>query len=68
MSSETSTNYTKAVEMGRRVGLPRHFARRIFYFALSTALNRGSAVDMVQVACAIKYAGDNKHLIKQEYR
>lgn len=63
------SNAAKTIEMARRVGLPKKFALRIFYMQLRTMhMNPGGIIDMVQIACAIKYAGDNKHLIKAEYR
>jgi hypothetical protein len=55
------SNIEKTIEMCRRVGLSRDFAMRLFYIALRTAQQE---VDMVQVACAVKYASENRHLLK----
>lgn len=51
-------------EMSRRKGLDLGLGRLIYMMARNSASEVGQQVDMVLVACAIKYAGDNKHLLK----
>jgi hypothetical protein len=62
------TNTEKTIEMARRVGLPRHTAVKIMIIALDTAARTDYVVDMVQVACAIKYAAMNQHLLKPQWQ
>lgn len=62
----TMSNVQKTVEMARRVGLSRDFAIKVFYMGLRTM--GGRTLDMTVIARAIKYAGDNKHLLKPENR
>ncbi|WNT45466.1 hypothetical protein SEA_ARGAN_82 [Arthrobacter phage Argan] len=51
-------------EMCKRKGLRYAIGLLIYQMARNSAAEVGQQVDMVLVACAIKYAGDNKHLLK----
>ncbi|UQS94753.1 hypothetical protein SEA_ZEINA_84 [Arthrobacter phage Zeina] len=51
-------------EMSKRKNLDLGVGRLIYMMARNSAAEVGQQVDMVLVACAIKYAGDNKHLLK----
>jgi NRPS condensation-like uncharacterized protein len=62
------TNSRMVNEMCRRVGLSAMLGQRIRLMALSCAIKNGHEIDMTLVARAIKYAGDNKHLLKKEYQ
>lgn len=59
------TNLDKVNEMCRRVNLSRIIGRGIFLKALSYGLRKGIPQDimMVDVACAIKYAADNRQYL-----
>jgi hypothetical protein len=54
--------------MARRVNLPKRAAIEIFRIAATVGLQTGVGTDMVLVAKAIKYAGDNKHMLKPQWR
>ena len=51
-------------EMCKRKGLRFAIGLLIYNMARNSAAELGQQVDMVLVACAIKYAGENQHLLK----
>lgn len=51
-------------EMARRAGIPHATGRVILSMARICLRKAGKSMNMILVAEAIKYAGDNKHLLK----